>query len=428
MERVDLVRRVTLGDIIRRNARRRPDSLALVDERERRYTYAEFNQEINKCAHAFHRLGLKKGDRVATLAMNSGSLLVFMFGAAKAGLVFTPINPGLSNEMVRYVLNHSEAKLFAVDDALFPKIQPEKEKFEEIDHRIKFNISGDEVPSYEDFEEFIKNEPSEEFEKVEIWERDLSKLLYTSGTTAEPKGVMVSHLAEYVSSLGNIIDIDIRENDVFNVMMPLFHCAMLTLTNSVLHVGAAGVVFRQFDPQVFLKKIQEHRISWVFALPMMYRALLGQSNLQDFDLSSLRFCLYAMAPMDQVTLRKCIETFQADFALGTGMTEAYPSTFVFRPEDQLRKEGSYWGVPSTIYDCEVVDPEGNILPRGEEGELVYRGAGVMEGYLKNEEATNEAFKNGWFHSGDMGMFDEEGQFIFLDRKKDMIKTGLVYCE
>ncbi len=423
MKRVDLVRRAALGDTIRRSARRNPEKIALVDEKDQRFTYQELNQAVNRCAWAFYNAGFKKGDSVATIAMNSGQLLILMYGAAKAGLIFTPINPGLTNEMILYILNHSESRMLVVDDALYPKIEPDLDKMGGIEHKLKLNIAGKEVPGFKDFSEFIQNEKSEEFEEVEIWERDISKLLYTSGTTAEPKGVLVSHLAEFVSSLGNIIEVDIRESDVFNIMMPLFHCAMLTLNNSVFHVGATGVVFRQFDPQHFLNKIQEEKISWVFALPMMYRALLGQPNLKEFDLSSLRFCLYAMAPMDQVTLEKCIETFQADFALGTGMTEVYPSTFAFRPEDQLRKEGPYWGIPSLIYDCVVADDDGNILPPGQEGELLYRGPGVMQGYLKDEEATEHSMRDGWFHSGDIGMFDEEGQFYFLDRKKDMIKTG-----
>lgn len=155
----------------------------------------------------------------------------------------------------------------------------------------------------------------------------------------------------------------------------------------------------------------------------MYRALLAHPNLKEFDVSSLRSCIYSMAPMDHATLKRLIETFKADFKLGIGMTEVYPSTFTFRPEDQLRKEGPYWGVPGLIYDCVVADDEGNILPHGQAGELLYRGPGIMEGYLKDEESTAEAIRNGWFHSGDIGRFDEEGQFIFMDRKKDMIKTG-----
>lgn len=419
MERADLVKRVAIGDIIRRNARRYPDKIAMVDENGQRLTYAELNSEINKCAHALHNLGLKKGERVAAAAANSGQLIILIYGVAKAGLTLATINPNLSEEIILNTLKHSESKMLVIDDLFSHKFTHVPDDV----HKIKFAISGEEVAGFMDFSDFIADECADEFEKVGIRERDISKLLYTSGTTAEPKGAMISHLAEFISSLNNIVDLDLRVEDVNAILTPLFHCSALTLTNSTFHVGATAVIFRKFEPQHFLEKIQDEKISYLSLLPMMYRALLNHPHLKDFDVSSLRSCIYSMAPMDHVTLQKLIETFKADFKLGIGMTEVYPSTFTFRPEDQLRKEGPYWGVPGLIYDCVVADDQGNILPHGQAGELLYRGPGVMEGYLKDEESTAKAIRNGWFHSGDIGRFDEEGQFIFMDRKKDMIKTG-----
>lgn len=422
MQRVDLVRRVAIGDIIRRSARRYPGKVALVDEKGRKYTYAEFNAEINRCAHALHNLGLEKGDRVATVAMNSGQYIILMYGAAKAGLTFTPINPGLSEELIFYTLNHSEARVLVVDDILGAKVA-DMSKATYIEHQLKFDISGKEVEGFKDFHDFIKDESDEEFEQVEIWERDISKLLYTSGTTAEPKGALLSHLAEFVVSLSNMVDTDVRVNDVVGSPLPLFHCGMLTVANSVFHIGATWVLFRHFEPQHYLGKVQDEKITYAGMLPMMFRALLAQPNLKDFDLLSMRTCVYGMAPMDRATLEKLIHTFGAELRLTAGMTEVYPVAFTFRPEDQLRKEGPYWGISTVAYDAIVVDDEGNPLPPGQAGELLYRGPGIMEGYLKDEESTANAFRGGWFHSGDIGRFDEEGQFVFMDRKKDMIKTG-----
>ncbi len=422
MERVDLVRRVAIGDIIRRSTRRYPNKTAMVDEKSRKYTYAEFNSEINRCAHALYNLGLKKGDRVATVAMNSGQYIILMYGAAKAGLTFTPINPGLSEDLIYYTLNHSEAKILVIDD-IFGQKFTDIGKATYVKHYLKFNISGAEVEGFMNFYDFIKNESDEEFEKVEIWERDISKLLYTSGTTAEPKGALISHLAEFIVSLSNMVDTDVRVNDISGTPLPLFHCGMLTVANSIFHIGATWVVFRHFEPQHYLGKVQDEKITYAGMLPMMYRALLAQPNLKDFDVSSLRTCVYGMAPMDRATLKKLIHTFKADFRLTAGMTEVYPVAFTFRPEDQLRKEGPYWGVSTVVYDSIVADDEGNPLPPGQAGELLYRGPGIMEGYLKDEESTAKAICNGWFHSGDIGRFDEEGQFVFMDRKKDMIKTG-----
>jgi len=158
-------------------------------------------------------------------------------------------------------------------------------------------------------------------------------------------------------------------------------------------------------------------------LPMMYKAILHHPKRKDYDLSSLRTCLYAMAPMDRSTLEMLIEELGGEFALGTGQTEIYPATMVFKPEEQLRRFGSYWGTSSLINDTAVMDEKGNILSKGQIGEIVHRGPNVMIGYLNNEQATEESQKFGWHHTGDLGYWDEDGQLVFVDRKKDMIKTG-----
>lgn len=255
MERIDLVRRVAIGDIIRRNARRYPDKIAMVDEKGQKFTYAELNSEVNKCAHALHNLGLKKGDRVAAAAANSGQLIILIYGVAKAGLTLTTMNPNLSEEIILNTLKHSESKMLVIDDVYSYKFTFKTD----VEHRIKFGISGEDVPGFMDFSDFIADGCDDEFEKVEIWERDISKLLYTSGTTAEPKGAMISHLAEFVSSLNNIVDLDLRVEDVNAILTPLFHCSALTLTNSTFHVGATGVIFRKFEPQQFLQRIQDEK-------------------------------------------------------------------------------------------------------------------------------------------------------------------------
>jgi long-chain acyl-CoA synthetase len=190
-----------------------------------------------------------------------------------------------------------------------------------------------------------------------------------------------------------------------------------------LHVGAQTVIRRGFEPDQFLEDVEERRLSWSFLLPAMYKQLLGRDDIEDRDFSSLDYCLYAMTPMGNETLKRGIEVFGADFALGSGQTEAYPPTVIYQPEWQLDKQGNYWGTATANTDVAIMDDEGNLLPQGEVGEIVYRGPNVMDGYLKNEQATEEAFEHGWFHSGDMGFFDEDHLLKFVDRKKDMIKSG-----
>src|SRR5699024_3093299 len=244
-----------------------------------------------------------------------------------------------------------------------------------------------------------------------------------SGTTGNPKGVMISHLSVYIASLSNIIDTRYTESDVSSVLMPMFHCAQHTFITSNFHIGATAVVFRQFEPINFMQTIEQEKISFIFALPMMYRAIIHHPNRSEFDLSSLKTAVYAMAPMDRPTLELGIKELDVDFLLGTGQTEMYPGTMFFKPEVQLTKIGSYWGSSAILNETAVMDDDGNILPKVEVGEIVHRGPNTMMGYLDNEEDTEESRKFGWHHTGDLGYWDEDGLMVFVDRKNDIIKTG-----
>ncbi|MGB9847570.1 MAG: class I adenylate-forming enzyme family protein, partial [Desulfotomaculales bacterium] len=240
---------------------------------------------------------------------------------------------------------------------------------------------------------------------------------------ALPKGVMISHLSVFIMSLTNAIELGIIRGSVGTTLMPLFHCAQQTFTTTFFHVGGKNVLFRGFDPAATLEAIERERIDVIFCLPGMYRAMLDHPGIKEHDLSSVRSCVYAMTPMDRKTLEEGIKVFGADFMLGTGQTEFFPSTNAFRAEWQLKKRGNYWGESALTVDTAVMDEEGNLLPPGQTGEIVWRGPAAMEGYFKNPEATGESRKFGWHHSGDLGYFDEDRLLVFVDRKKDMIKTG-----
>jgi long-chain acyl-CoA synthetase len=187
-------------------------------------------------------------------------------------------------------------------------------------------------------------------------------------------------------------------------------------------VGATTYVLRGFDPQAWLDLIERAQITQVFGLPMMYRAALDHPSFASRDVSSLRRAVYAMAPMPDELIRRCLTAFGCDFALLFGQTEMSPITTLFRPEHQLSHIGAV-GTPLTGVQVGIMGPAGELLPAGEQGEIVYRGPSTMAGYLKNPEATGEAFAHGWFHSGDVGCFGDDGVLWFADRYKDVIKTG-----
>lgn len=419
---VSVINRICTADIIRRSAARTPNKVAII-EGDREITYREFDHLVSQFANYLLSRGLQKGDKVATLCLNTADFVIVMFGVARAGLVWVPMNPLSAGEDLQYVITHSEAKLLIADDELLPRVRHEIESIFSGDILLisvkNLDIKGDNIKLFADE---IKSQSTVE-PLVDICERDVAQIMYTSGTTAKAKGVMQSHLSVYIASLGNIIEQGLTKDDVSSCLMPLFHCAQHTLSSAFWHLGATAIIVRHFQAESFMDLVQKHKITWTFALPMMYRALLESDKRYDYDISTLRYCLYAMAPMDQGTLERLIKEICPNFALISGQTEMYPGTVWFKPEEQLRRFGAYWGQPSLINDMAIMDDSGNLLPRGEVGELVQRGPNVMEGYFKNPEATAESRQFGWHHTGDLAMFDEDGQLLFIDRKKDMIKTG-----
>ncbi len=421
VERDNRIARTAGGDIATRVGNRYAEKEGfVVPATGERVTFGEFDRRANRAANALLDAGLEKGDRLAFVAGNTMQFLEAYFGALKVGVVAVPLNPEITTEDIDYEFDHSEADELLVDDVLYEKVEPLLDD-RDLDVLAAFEWGGVET-GYPTFREFVEGAGTDEPD-VEIRDEDLAQIMYTSGTTSRPKGVLLSHKAIHAGSVNAAIDNDIDRHDVMSGVMPLFHCAQLTMVKGAMHVGATTVVRRGFEQDQFLDDVENEGLTWVFLLPAMYKGLIERDDIHDRDLSTVRRCVYAMTPIGNETLRECIETFDADFALGSGQTEAYPPTCVYHPEWQLEKEGNYWGHASANTDIAIMDDDGTLLDTGEVGEIVYRGPNVMDGYLKNEEATEEAFAHGWFHSGDMGFFDEDGLLKFVDRKKDIIKSG-----
>jgi long-chain acyl-CoA synthetase len=259
--------------------------------------------------------------------------------------------------------------------------------------------------------------------EVFIDERAMALIMYTSGTTGRPKGAMHSHLSVYSALVSNIGNMAIGPNDVFSGVLPLFHCAQFSVAGSALMAGSSMVIQRGFDPSAVLEALARERVTVMFGLPMMFGALLSHPARPQNDLSSLRLCMYAMAPMPKPLLERLIAEVCPNFALGSGQTEIFPMTMYFPPEEQLRRFGNYWGKPCSVNELAIMDADGTLLGREQIGEIVHRGPNVMLGYYKDPEATAQSRRFGWHHTGDLGMLDADGHLLFKDRLKDMIKTG-----
>jgi long-chain acyl-CoA synthetase len=416
----DRIDRVALGDVAARGARRSPDKIALVDDGVR-LTYRQLDDESNRFAHYLLASGLERGDRVATMCANSYRYVIAMFGIWKAGLVWVPLNVMLLPDDIGYIVDHAEARL-AIVDTPFLAAAPIRAVFDRVPSVIVTPLGGVPTGAALEFDAVLAGQPSEEPD-VTIGDRDLALIMYTSGTTGRPKGVMHHHLAVTTAALANGADMAWSEDDVSPQLLPLFHCAQHSMLMTVLTANGTAVLLRGFDPAKMLEAMQRERATFVFMLPAMWAAVLDHPARASTDLSSLRMGLYAMAPMAEPLLRRLIAEVCPNFALASGQTEIYPATVVFRPREQLRRFGPYWGTSTPIVETAVMDDEGRLLPRGETGEIVHRGPNVMMGYFKDPEATAEARRFGWHHTGDLGMFDADGQLVFMDRKKDFIKSG-----
>ena len=418
------ISRVTLGDVVHRSARRFGERTALI-EGEHRLSYRALDAASNRFAHHLLDLGLAKGARVGMLCNNSTQMVIAMLGIQKAGLVWVPINTALAVDAIGYILAHAEVRHVVIDTVLHAK--PELRELLQATgvSPLLCVLDGDTPPpGLATVPQAIAQGP-ETLPDVDIDSTDLALIMYTSGTTGRQKGVMHSHASVHSVLLSNMVEwgSSPERADVWSSVLPLFHCGQHTVLMSALAVGGALVVLRGFDPGAVLAAIERHRIAVMVGLPMMYGALLAHPQRAARDLSSLRLCVYAMAPMSRTQLLRLLDGFCPNFALVSGQTEMYPGATIFEVQEQRKRFGSYWGVGTLVNEVAVMGDEGDLLGPEQVGEIVFRGPNVMLGYYKDPEATANAQRFGWHHSGDLGRMDDDGQLIFLDRLKDMVKSG-----
>lgn len=423
----NLIHRVNVGDALTRTAAHHPEQDAIVDG-DRRFSYRKFDEWVNRVAHGFSARGYSRGDALAIMSGNSAEFLVTYYACAKIGVVCVPLNLGWRDAESTYVMGHAKVKGVVVESQLLTKIEAALGPVPAAkDIFVARGLGEAWKPAvadrkYEDFEA-IGNGQSDGPPEVYIEDRDPLSYLYTSGTTAAPKGVVGTHLAIHLESLTVAVDMEIRRRDRVLCLMPMFHTAQINaFCTPAVTVGATMVILRGFDDVKVLDLVQREKLSMLFALPMMYRALVALQEKEPRDISTLRYSVYAMTPMPDRELRKALEVLKCDFALLFGQTEMSPVSTVFRPEHQLSHIGAV-GTAGVNVEVAIMSDDGKRLPRGERGEIVYRGPHTVERYLYDEEATNKAFAHGWFHSGDAGYLGEDGMLWFEDRFKDVIKSG-----
>jgi fatty-acyl-CoA synthase len=412
-----------LGDLLRRSALRYPGKPALVCG-EVRWTYAEFDAAVDATAAALSERGVVKGDRVALLSHNSWQFATLSFALARLGVILVPINFMLGAEEIAFILEHSGASGFIVEDALQPVGEQAIEIAGTVDGvRGWIALSGQPpAPGWEDVAAWAEHpgRPPE----VAVDDDDPLRLMYTSGTESRPKGVVLSSrslIAQYVSC---IVDGGMEAGDVELHSLPFYHCAQLDcFLGPDVYLGATSIILPGPDPAALLGTIESERVSKLFAPPTVWISLLRLPAFDATDLSSLRKGYYGASAMPVEVLRELQRRLPAVRLWNFyGQTEMAPLATILRPEEQISHAGSA-GRPAINVETRLVDDLDNEVPPGSVGEIVHRSPQATLGYWNDEAKTDEAFRNGWFHSGDLGLLDDEGYLFVVDRKKDMIKTG-----
>ena len=449
--RAEDVEGLTVGGLLDLVAERRPDDDALVyPDRDLRHSYREFKEVVEKCARALMALGLRKGDHVAVWGQNVPEWVILQFATGKMGAVLVTVNPAYKAQELSYVLDQSDAAaLFltsGVKDADFVEILGQA--VPELADRTDGEISVEELPHLRHivlmgegdrrslpimtFEEFV--ERGTEVSSEELDERQASldadeviNMQYTSGTTGFPKGVQLTH-ANIVKNAFYIGEcMELGPEDRVCIPVPFFHCfgCVLGTLNTVTHEGTM-VPVEQFDPEKVLQAVHEEKCTAVLGVPTMFIAELEHPDFEEYDTSSLRTGIMAGSPCPMEVMKQVVDVMGAsEITIAYGQTESSPVITQTRTEDPLELRVSTVGRVLPETEIRIVDLDtGEDCGPGEQGELWTRGYLVMKGYYKMEDKTREVIdEDGWLHTGDLAVMDENGYVRITGRAKDMIIRG-----
>jgi len=409
---------LNIGLSLSRNAARTPEKIAF-KFKDNVYTYKEMNEEVNRLANGLIAHDIKKGDKVALMMKNSDLFVMAFYAIMKAGAVAVPINFRLTKREVAYILDDSDACAIFFDaeyDTIIQDIAHDNDK-------VNLFISEEKsFPNSVNFSE-IKSANAKEPD-VEVSERDDAEILYTSGTTGNPKGALFDHL--------RILEVGITASIIFKLgpeenllhVAPLFHSAQLNLfLISGTYLGSTQIIHDEFDPLHVLETIEREKISFFFAIPTMYNFLLQVPQGEDYDLSSVTRYGYGAAPMPVALINQTVELFGHDRVFNLcGLTEAGPGGILLTPDEHKEYAGA-GGRAFLNTEVNVVNDAGEQVAPGEVGEFIIRSNMVMKKYYNKPEQTAEALRDGWLYTGDLATINEDGIITLVDRKKDMIISG-----
>jgi len=408
---------MNIARIVDKNAQRFPQKIAVVDEGQRS-NYQELNHRLNQLGNALLAHGTEKGDKVGLFLPNCKEFLESFFAVTRIGAVVVPINFRLIGKEISYVLNDAEAKALIFSSNFKELISKTKENFNTVKTLIEVGRGKSGVLNYED----LVRAGSDSDPTVRVEMDDIALIMYTSGTTGFPKGAMLSHGNLFWNSVNVNSHHGFRTDDVSLIFLPLFHTAGLNFqTIPVLQAGGSVVLLQEYDAGKILSLMKHEKVSSTFLLTYMWKEISESPDLESLGISSLRLMISGGSPTPIPVIQRLEKVFKGEYVLNFGMTEAGLNC-VLDSKDIIRKNLSI-GKPTMFVEMRIIDEQEIDVPPGQVGELILRGPTVSPGYFKLPEATREAKKGGWHHSGDLAKLDGEGFIYIVDRKKDMIKSG-----
>jgi O-succinylbenzoate-CoA ligase len=383
-------------------------------------SYREMSEWSAALAAGLAADGVERGDVVALLSYNRNEFLATIFAANHLGAIAMPINWRLAGAEVRFILEHSEARALVCDGELLELANAAVEGLDRDLARIA--VSSDPHEGWRGFADLPA--PSAARAHVAMEGDDVHRLMYTSGTTGRPKGVMITHANLAWKNHAHVAEFGFTADDVGLACGPLYHVGALDLvTTSMISVGATTVIHRTFDAEAVVDEIERSRVTTVWAAPAMVRAILDVDGVADRDLSSLRVIIAGGEKMPIPYIDRLRTVFpSAWLADAYGLTETVSGDTFLDRESTVSKLGSV-GRPCQYLELDIWDEGHSPVPPGERGEVVVRGPKVFKGYWRDPEATAKAFAGGWFHTGDVGVVDDDGYLYIVDRLKDMIVSG-----
>ena len=408
-----------IGNLLSRNARYNPDKPALIFENQF-YTYRQLNQNVNQLANALLDRGVRKGDKVATLLPNCVELLEIYWAVARIGAVVVPLSTLLLKSGLKSLLNDSGVNMIFAFSGMVETLEQIRNELDGVPNENFILTDSSDTPGYCCYHELKTTAGTFDPPAIEIKGADIFNIIYSSGTTGQPKGIIHTHYIRAMYGHIGVTSFRMTPESVFmHTGSIVFNGAFIMIIPSML-LGATFILQRQFNTESFIEAVERERVTHVIMVPAQLIAILNSKKFSPRALSSLEMICNVGAPLHQEHKEKLTGYLPNRFYELYGLTEGFLT--ILDKNDYTAKPGSV-GVPPPFYEMRIEDPDRNEVPAGQIGEIVGRGPVLMPQYYNQPDLTREAIKDGWLYTGDLGYVDEDGFLYLVDRKKDMIISG-----